>query len=148
MAQINKQGNLFELQENISSEYRLILLDWMNQVTTDYGMKRQTYHRAIQMCDNFFHKSPGTIPVSDIQLIGITCLHIAAKMEEIYPPHIKSFAESTNDSVTIDQMNHMEIKICETLGWNFDNQQTFFEWATWFMQRWDDYVDESLSNLK
>jgi|DEB0MinimDraft_12_1074336.scaffolds.fasta_scaffold10417_2 hypothetical protein len=73
------------------------------------------------MCDNFFHKSPGTIPVSDIQLIGITCLHIAAKMEEIYPPHIKSFAESTNDSVTIDQMNHMEIKICETLGWNFDN---------------------------
>jgi len=27
---------------------------------------------------------------------------MAAKFEEIYPPHIKSFAESTNDSVSVD----------------------------------------------
>lgn len=42
------------------------------------------------------------------QLVGITCLHMAAKIEEIYPPHIKAFIESTNDSVTINQMKAME----------------------------------------
>ena len=73
---------------------------------------------------------------------------MAAKIEEYQPQHIKSYAESTNDTVTTEQIIEMEIKVCETLGWNFDNQITFFDWATWFMQRWDDYVDESLSYLK
>ena len=53
-------------------------------------------------------------------MIGITCLHMAAKMEEIYPPHINSFAESTNDSVTTEQMNSTEVKVCSVLKWNFD----------------------------
>jgi hypothetical protein len=29
---------------------------------------------------------------------------MAAKFEEIYPPHIRSFAETTNDSVTVEQI--------------------------------------------
>ena len=45
---------------------------------------------------------------------------MAAKFEEIYPPHIKVFAESTNDSVTVDQIVAQEYKICEMLRWNFD----------------------------
>lgn len=46
---------------------------------------------------------------------------MAAKIEEIYPPHIKSFAESTDNSVTIDQMNKMEFRVSSVLNWNFDN---------------------------
>jgi len=42
----------------------------------------------------------------------------------------------------------MEIEVCQTLEWNLDQFQTFYEWTTWFMQRWDDYVDDSLSYLK
>jgi hypothetical protein len=45
-------------------------------------------------------------------------------------------------------MNETEIKICNVLNWNFENFQTFFLWTQWFMQRWDDYVDDSLSYLK
>lgn len=45
---------------------------------------------------------------------------MAAKIEEIYPPHIKSFSDSTNDSVTTDQIIAQEYKVCEVLGWNFD----------------------------
>ena len=73
---------------------------------------------------------------------------MAAKIEEIYPPHIKFFSESTNDSVSIPEMNEAEFKICDVLGWNFDNMQTYHIWTLWFMQRWDEYVDDSLSYLK
>lgn len=72
---------------------------------------------------------------------------MAAKLEEIYPPHIKSFSESTNDSVTEDDIVQQEIDICLVLKWNFEFQ-THFEWASWFMKRWDTYVDDSLSYLK
>lgn len=73
---------------------------------------------------------------------------MAAKIEEIYPQHINAFVESTNDSVTADEMRAKEVEICNALGWNFDNFITPFEWATWFMARWDHYVDETLSYLK
>ena len=72
---------------------------------------------------------------------------MAAKLEEIYPPHIKSFAESTNYSVTDEDIVKQELEICQVLGWNFEFQ-THVEWATWFMKRWDTYVDDSLSYLK
>ena len=59
----------------------------------------------MQMVDSFMEECPEQVPMSDFQKIGITCLHMAAKIEEIYPPHIKFFSESTNDSVCIDEMN-------------------------------------------
>lgn len=58
---------------------------------------------------------------------------MAAKIEEIFPPHISCFSNSTNDSVSTDQMNQTEIKICETLSWNLENFQTYFLWTQWFM---------------
>lgn len=100
------------------------------------------------MVDRYMLRCPESLEVSEFQLIGITCLHIASKIEEIYPPHIKSFSESTDNSVTIKEMNQIEFKICNVLNWNFDNMQTYILWTQWFMQRWDDYVDDSLSYLK
>ena len=86
---------------------RLILLDWLQQVCSDYFLKRQTYHRAIQYLDRYL-PSADEITAEEYQLVGITALHLATKIEEIYPPHIRAFIDSTNDSVTIDQMRATE----------------------------------------
>ena len=32
--------SMFEMQKNLSEEMRLILLDWICQVSSDYGLKR------------------------------------------------------------------------------------------------------------
>lgn len=127
---------------------RVILIDWMSQVSADYFMKRQTFHRSVMMLDNYLIRCDREISGSDFQLIGITCLFIAAKIEEIYPQHINAFVESTQDSVSADQMREKELDIMNALQWNFDNFITPFEWATWFMARWDHYVDETLSYLQ
>lgn len=42
---------------------------------------------------------------------GITCLTIAAKMEEIYPPKIAQFAEVTDGACTEEDIFNMEIAI-------------------------------------
>lgn len=83
---------------------RLMLLDWMMQVASDYCLKRLTFHLSVQLVDAYLERCQHVIPVEDFQLIGCTCLHIAAKVEEIYPPHIRAFAESTNDSIAQQQI--------------------------------------------
>ena len=37
---------------------RLVLLDWVCQVSTDYHIKRQSFHRAVEMINEFLDKSP------------------------------------------------------------------------------------------
>lgn len=96
------EKTIFEKQGELTSEMRCMLLDWVCQVSTDYCLKRQTFHLTLQYIDAYLQRCNQHIQTQDFQLIGVTCLHMAAKCEEIYPPHIKSFAESTNDSVTIN----------------------------------------------
>ena len=79
---------------------RIILLEWMCQVSSDYWLKRKTFHLALQFVDSYFSRQTQHIFTEEFQLIGVTCLHMAAKMEEIYPPHTNAFVESTNNSVT------------------------------------------------
>ena len=74
----------------------------------------------MQYIDTFLQRCPDQIETYEFQLVGITCLHMAAKIEEIYPPGIQSFVESTNDSVKIEQIISKELEICAVLDWNFD----------------------------
>lgn len=139
---------LHEKQPSMTPEMRLILLDWLCEVCSDYSLKRQTFHRSVCMVDSFLENCPEILEVSEFQTIGATCLQMAAKIEEIYPPHINCFSQATDNSVTTEEINKMEYRVCDVLNWNLEDFQTFFSWTTWFMQRWDDYVDDSLSYLK
>ena len=143
----NDAASLFKNQPELTAEMRILLLDWIAQVSSDYALKRQTFHLTMQMIDAFLTRCPRAIPTYEFQKVGITCLHMAAKIEEIYPPHIKSFAESTNDSVSAEDMIQEEFEISAVLDWNFEQFQTPYLWTTWFMKRWDEYVDDSLSYL-
>jgi len=127
---------------------RLILLDWMCQVSSDYCLKRKTFHLAIHFVDAYLVLCGETLQTCQFQLIGITCLHIASKIEEIYPPHIAAFVESTNNSVNETQMIDLEFKICNIFDWKLTRILTLHDWATWYMKEWDRYVDGSLSYLK
>lgn len=42
---------------------------------------------------------------------GITCLFLASKMEEIYPPKIQQFAEVTDGACTEAEIFAMEVAI-------------------------------------
>ena len=59
-----------------------------------------------------------------------------------------AFVEPTSNLVTIDDIKDQEIEIGAALKWKFDFFITNYDWASWFMARWDYYVDETLSYLK
>ena len=60
------------------------------------------------------------ISKDDYQLVGITCLWIASKYEEIYPPRTKNYIEVTADTYTLSQLKRMEGDIVEALEFNLN----------------------------
>ena len=48
---------------------------------------------------------------------GISCLFIAAKIEEIYPPKLRDFSNVTDGACDEDDILAMELVVLKSLGW-------------------------------
>lgn len=64
---------------------------------------------------------------------GITCLFIASKVEEIYPPKLMEFAYVTDKACKAEQILDMELVILKTLDWNLASV-TAHAWLNLFTQ--------------
>jgi len=53
-----------------------------------------------------------------LQEIAATCLYIAAKLEEIYPPGVDHFSTTPEEPMTDEYLQNLEIDIMNTLNWN------------------------------
>jgi Cyclin, N-terminal domain len=67
-------------QSEVKWKMRAILLDWMCEVCSDYTLKRETYHYAINYVDRYLTVVPN-VKKKKLQLIGVTALYMASKME-------------------------------------------------------------------
>ncbi|XP_006802406.1 G1/S-specific cyclin-E1 [Neolamprologus brichardi] len=111
---------------------RAILLDWLMEVSEVYKLHRETYHLAQDYFDRFMATQRNVLK-STLQLIGITCLFIAAKVEEMYPPKVHQFAYVTDEACTEDEILSMEIIIMKELKWSL-SPQTPVSWLNVYMQ--------------
>jgi len=128
-------------QTQINWTMRAILFDWMMEVCMEFGLKRETYHYAINYVDRYL-SAVLNVPKIELQLIGVTALYMAAKVEEIYPPRVASFAKSTDGAYNTEQINAMELKMAKALKWLL-TPPTLNTWANWYMNQWDLYVERS-----
>ena len=55
------------------------------------------------------------LPKKQYQLLGVTCLLIAGKYEEIYPPHIEDYVNITDRAYTRQDVLEMERAILSQL---------------------------------
>lgn len=98
----------------LNERMRAILLDWLAEVCEDYSLHRETWYLAINYIDRYLM---GTkfMPTRKFQLLGVTALFMAAKIEEIYPPAAKEFAGMTDDTYSCREIMKMEFKILKVL---------------------------------
>ena len=73
-------------QNKLSWTVRGILIDWIIQVHLDFHLLPEILFLAINIIDRFLPTC--TISLAKLQLVGITCLFIASKVEEIMSPSI------------------------------------------------------------
>lgn len=68
---------------------RAILLDWLIEVCEVYKLHRETYYLAVDYLDRFLSTNI-KISKTRLQLIGITCLFVAAKVKILRKKKIKN----------------------------------------------------------
>lgn len=113
---------------------RAILLDWLLEICFAYRLHRETFHLACEYIDRFFTVREA-MTVDRLQLIGMTALFIAAKVEEIYPPKLRELAAhmeeySANNEEAISQF---ELFMLKALNWEI-SPVTVNTWLNTYLQ--------------
>ncbi|XP_030268734.1 G1/S-specific cyclin-E2-like isoform X3 [Sparus aurata] len=116
----------------IQPKMRSILLDWLIEVSEAYTLHRQTFYLAQDYFDRFM-LTQNSIDKGMLQLIGITCLFIASKMEEASPPKLSQMAYVTAGTYYEDEILQMELIILKALKWNLC-PETAVSWLKLYFQ--------------
>ena len=139
--------NILKNHKKIKWEHRLHTLCWMMQICEEFAFKRDTYHYACNYFDNYLTFTQEKIKnVKTLELIGITCISISGKIEEVQIPKLKEYANSIDQTFGIKDIIEMEQKICLTLGWKLINTN-INTWLNWYICQWDLYI-ESVDDIK
>ncbi len=77
---------------------RKVLLDWLVEVHANFKLLPETLFITVNLIDRY--SALCQIERKNYQLLGVTCMLIAAKYEEIYPPYIKDFVYITDQAYT------------------------------------------------
>ncbi|XP_058237296.1 G1/S-specific cyclin-E1 isoform X2 [Hemibagrus wyckioides] len=124
--------HVMERHPNLQPKMRAILLDWLIEVCEVYKLHRETFYLGQDYFDRFM-STQKDVQKSTLQLIGISALFIAAKMEEIYPPKVHQFAYVTDGACTEEEILSMEVIIMKELNWSL-NPLTPVSWLNIYMQ--------------
>ncbi|XP_070626985.1 G1/S-specific cyclin-E1 isoform X2 [Bos indicus] len=105
-----RDKHLMQRHPLLQPKMRAILLDWLMEVCEVYKLHRETFYLAQDFFDRYMATQQNVVKTL-LQLIGISSLFIAAKLEEIYPPKLHQFAYVTDGACSGDEILTMELII-------------------------------------
>ncbi|KAL3610577.1 hypothetical protein D5086_001597 [Populus alba] len=116
------------VQRDITQSMRGILIDWLVEVSEEYKLVPDTLYLTVYLIDRFL--SQNYIERQRLQLLGITCMLIASKYEEICSPRVEEFCFITDNTYTNFEVLRMETQVL-----NFFGFQIFAPTAKTFLRR-------------
>ena len=100
-------------------QVRRMLVDWLREVQEDWQISIDTLFLAVNLVDRYLATKQGAATsLSNLQLVGVTALLVACKVEEVSVPVVTEFAWVTDDTYSPRQIRAMEQKLLQVLGWN------------------------------
>lgn len=103
-------------QHDINATMRGILVDWLVEVGEEYKLQRETLHLCVNYIDRFLTHVP--VARSKLQLVGVGCMIVAAKYEDVSPPTVDDLVYISDNTYTRDEILAMEGAVLQRL--NFD----------------------------
>lgn len=109
-------GDIFRIQNSLKENMRIILFDWLLDLCQKWKMKLRTFIITITFIDAVLMRC--TVTKDIFQLVGLACLFIAGKFEEIYPPSLEEYLESCNNAFSREQLLQIETIILNAIQFN------------------------------
>jgi len=110
------RANYMSSQPELTRKMRAVLVDWLVDVHRRYRLRMATLFLTVNLIDRFL--ACRAVQKTRLQLVGVTCLLIAAKFEEIDPPDVEDLAHMTDGAFTKRELISMESAICNALEFN------------------------------
>ncbi|KAI0157653.1 hypothetical protein GGR57DRAFT_500603 [Xylariaceae sp. FL1272] len=95
-------AHYMDIQTEIQWSMRSVLMDWVIQVHTRFGLLPETLFLAINYIDRFL--SYKVVSLGKLQLVGATAIFIAAKYEEINCPSVQEIVYMVDGGYTIEEI--------------------------------------------
>lgn len=119
VAGMSHHDYLAQRQRDVTARMRTILVDWLVDVHTQFRLSQNALYLAVNTFDRFLSTEDTVVARSQLQLVGVTCMWIAAKYEEIYPPCLEDFVYISDCTYTREELLRMEALICNKLNFVF-----------------------------
>ncbi|KAI0777212.1 A/B/D/E cyclin [Trametes elegans] len=103
-------------QKDLAWKMRGILTDWLIQVHSRFRLLPETLFLCVNIIDRFL--SARVVSLAKLQLVGITCMFIAAKVEEIVAPSASNFLYCADSSYNESEILQAERYVLKTIDWN------------------------------
>ena len=129
---------LSKLQPNITANMRAVLFDWIFEVSSELCMKRETTYYAMSYVDRLLSVVEN-IKKENYQLVGLSALYLASKIEEIYPCKIGDFARAADNGYSVKTIRQTEKFMLKSLNWRVTGP-TVYSMTNWLMAQWDSFL--------
>ncbi|XP_050364357.1 G2/mitotic-specific cyclin C13-1-like [Argentina anserina] len=107
-------GYLEKVQNRITEHMREVLVDWLVEVAEEYKFVSDTLYLTVSYIDRYL--SSHIISKNKLQLLGVACMFIASKYEEICPPRVEEFCYITDNTYKIEEVLEMERHVLKFLN--------------------------------
>ncbi|KAH7617003.1 putative Cyclin-A1-2 [Nannochloris sp. 'desiccata'] len=98
----------------IDATIRSMCVSWMVEVAAEFELSQHTLHLSIASLDRFL-STTRAVPRSQLQLIAVACLLVAAKHEEEMHPSVADLAAMAAHSFTAEDLLRMEALLLTSL---------------------------------
>lgn len=128
--------NYMASQKELAWKMRGILTDWLIQVHVRFRLLPETLFLCTNIIDRFL--SARVVSLAKLQLVGVTCMFIAAKFEEVVAPSVTHFLKCADSSYTENEILQAERYVLKTLDWNLSTYSNPVGWLR-RVSKADDY---------
>jgi len=104
----------------VTGKMRAVLVDWLVEVQQQFKLLQETFFLTLDIVDRYLNCEGRHVHKSQLQLVGVSAMFLASKIEEIYAPEISDFVYITDDTYTADEIRCTELRILNVLDFKLN----------------------------
>ncbi|XP_063236885.1 G2/mitotic-specific cyclin-B3 [Bacillus rossius redtenbacheri] len=133
-------GDYMKRQSQVQASSRSQLVDWLVELQEHFELNHESLYLAVRLLDHYLARK--CVPIAVLQVVGMSCILLAAKYEERYPPSLEDLLFISDYVCSRDQLIRMEQEVLRTLRFELGMPLSYC-----FLRRYARCINMSLQDL-